>query len=259
MEGFSVNLVEVERFILVLFRVSGILFVAPIFGARNLPVLTKTGLAILISFVLAPTVEHGGLQMRALPELGVALAREAMVGIMVGMAVDFFFSGVEMAGEWVGVQVGFGVANVLDPEGEHQVTILAQVKILIAFMLFLMVDGHHMVIRTVGKSFEIVPLATAHLSGGLVQYMFSLAGQLFVLGLKIASPIMGIILMVELAMALVARTVPQMNILMVGLPVKVLLGLVALQTLLPAISFMILKHLPDVEHNIGNVLHLLGK
>ncbi|MBI2060196.1 MAG: flagellar biosynthetic protein FliR [Nitrospirae bacterium] len=260
MDLITVDLSQVERFALVVFRISGIMFVAPILGARNLPLLAKTGLSLVLSFLIFPTVDPESIRPLGGPiDLLLGLGSELLVGVTVGMVIEFFFASVEMAGEWLGVQIGFGMANILDPQGERQITILAQVKILIAFMLFLLVDGHHMIIRTVAKSFTLVPLMSAHFSGRIISYLFSLAGDLFVLGVKLAAPVMGILLMVEVAMALVARTVPQMNILMVGIPVKLMMGVIALGAMIPVVSFMILKNMPSIERNLAMAFRLMGQ
>ncbi|MBI2891018.1 MAG: flagellar biosynthetic protein FliR [Nitrospirae bacterium] len=260
MAPIAIDQRTLEIFALVLFRISGILFVSPVLGARNVPIMVKTGLSTLFAFLIYPTLPADlDVGFRGLPDLLIGLAGEFMLGATLGLVADFFFSGVEMAGQWLGMQIGFGMANVLDPQGERQVTILAQIKIMIAFMLFLLVDGHHMIFRSVAESFRLVPLLHARFHGAMVEYLFDLAGGLFVLGVKIAAPVMGVLMVVEVAMALVARTVPQMNILMVGMPVKVLLGVFAVSAMIPVTTLMILKNMPQVERHIADVLKLMGR
>jgi len=161
------------------------------------------------------------------------VAGEAFLGILLGFAAALPFAGIRMAGELVGVQMGFGIASVFDPRQEQQISVTAQFYDLLAVLLFLLLDGHHLLLRALGTSVQALPPGQAAFGGRAVQQIVALGGSLFIIALSVGGPLIAVLFLADAAMGFVARTVPQMNIFIVGIPVKIGLGLLAIALTLP--------------------------
>lgn len=223
-----------QSFFLTLTRVSAILASSPVFGSRNVPSVAKIGLAVLLSVVLLPfNIE--GLTVISEDVLGLALAiiRELVLGFLVGFVTTLMFTALQMAAHIVGLQVGFALANVLDPLGQNQVSLLDQLYSVLAMLVFLSINGHHFLIMAIQKTFEIVPLDTFALSTAMVDRLALLTSQMLLISAKIAFPMLAALLLADVALGIIARLAPQFHVFFLGLPLKVGLGLITLALALP--------------------------
>lgn len=171
----------------------------------------------------------------SLPGFAAAAALELGVGLVLGMAVQLLFSGLQLAGQLVGRDMGFAIVNVIDPVTSRDVGLLAQFKLLLAVLVMLAVNGHHLVIRALAESYAHVPVLGLHLSASAVEYLLGLGGMLFVTAIQIAAPILATIFLVTVALGFLGKTVPQMNIFIVGFPLRIGLGLAGLCLILPLV------------------------
>ncbi len=254
MELLGISPESFLRFILILFRVSAVLFLIPFFGAEAVPAQLKIGLSAAVSLALYPAVGPG------LPEppkellpLLPALASELTLGMVLGLAVRAIFAAVDFAAQMVGFQMGFAIVNVIDPQTQHQTNLMAQFENLLALMFFLAVDGHHLLLRAVAESFRVLPPFGLELKGELFHLMMRIASDIFVLAIKLSAPALLVLMFSSVALGVVARTVPQMNIFQVGFPLKITLGILALGLGLPAMG-MVYK---DIFSRMGRDLFLL--
>jgi flagellar biosynthetic protein FliR len=216
-------------FFIILVRMSSFFFTAPVFGGQTFPALGKIGLAALVSvLVLFATGPIGAALPATILETMVLVAGEVAFGLTLGYSVSLVFAGVQLGGMLMGYQMGFAVANVLDPLSNNQVSIIGQYLFLFAIMYFLAMDAHHILIRGMADSFTIAPVGTFSVQQGSVAWLVGIFGRMFWLGLKIAMPVIGAILLVDVALGIIAKTVPQMNVFIVGLPLKSLMGMVIL-------------------------------
>ena len=151
--------------------------------------------------------------------------------------------------------MGFAIANVMDPATSAQVPILAQFNNLFAVVIFLSLNVHHVFISAIYESFQVVPFFSFQLSGGLMEQVMTLVRNMFVTGIKIGAPIVAVMLITTVALGVIARTVPQMHIFIVGMPLKILVGLVFLMIVTP----YFLSALKDIFHDLGNTLYVLMK
>jgi flagellar biosynthetic protein FliR len=138
-----------------------------------------------------------------------------------------------MAAGLIGVQMGFGIVNVLDPREGQQVPLLSRLYDLIAVLLFLLMNGHHLLIRALGLSVRAMPLGGVQIGPGVAEQLLGLAGSIFVVALAVGAPLIAVLFLTDAAMGFVARTVPQMNIFIVGFPVKIALGMLGIALTLP--------------------------
>lgn len=256
MISISIPLVELQMFFLIFLRVGAILMSMPIFKSRSIPVLFKFGLALAASIILYPLLDR-----TAFPVLGhlgsfaVGAVGEVLLGISIGMALNLIFVGLQMGGLISGYQMGLALARVMDPSAGQQVPLLAQFFQLFAFLIFLTLNAHHWFLMALADSFQLVPPLGFRISGSLIEQLMSMAGNIFVIAIKVGAPVMAALLLTSIAFGLIARTVPQMNVLFVAMPLKILIGLLFIGFSLPYLS----SFLKTVFSNLGNTILLLMK
>ena len=243
---------QIEIFILIFLRVSAMVVTIPILGNRAVPVRLKGGLSLMIAFLLLPFVEFSVPSFEILPLIW-AMAGEVMIGIIIGLAGRLVFAGVQLAGQLVGFQMGFAIVNVVDPITSAQVSITAQLQYLLAMLIFLAVNGHHLFLYAIAESYRIVPPLGFHFSGELTQSVIELSRDIFIVAIKTGAPIITALLMTSIGFGLIARTVPQINILIVGFPVKIAIGLIGIGLTLP----VFVRMMGGIFLNFGDKLNLL--
>lgn len=246
---------EAAVFMLVLARLVGLMLIAPIFGARLVPVRVRATIAVFLAIALLPAVPLASSQaVQGFEQpmwLLMVFAMETGVGFLIGLAAQFVFAGVQMAGQLAGIQMGVGLANLIDPQTQERVTSLAQWMNISALFLFLTLDGHHMLIRATADSLTLLPLGVAALGGAGVGLVLTMAGGIFVIAMKLASPVLVLILMINAALGVLTKMIPQLNVMVVGFGLNVAAGFFILAASQP-FTFRIL------ENSFGGLVGLLN-
>ncbi len=224
--------VAIVKYLLILFRCLGFFILTPIFGRREIPPQVKIGLAALLSFIVYPIIPDMNLSSD-LWNMAASVLKEFMAGISIGYAAFLLFSSMYLAGEIIDLEMGFGIVNVLDPQSNTQVPLMGNYYYILTILLFLTVNGHHMLISTIIKSYELLPLGEAVYQKGLLNVIIISFKDMFILGVQIALPVVSIIFLTDFALGIIARTVPQMNVFMVGLPMKIAVGMVGMLIMFP--------------------------
>ena len=226
------NYVNVYLFVLV--RVTSLFIVSPIFDRRNMPIMIKLGFGLLISFIIIPTIDMNTIkQYDNIFEILTVVLNEFMVGLILGFISYMAFQAIYIAGQIIDMQIGFSMVNTLDPQSNIQMPITATFFNILAMLIFLALNGHHMLISAVFYSYKILPIGSATLGNALVTDVVRMFSDMFVIGFKIAGPIMAAIFITDLALGILSKTVPQMNVFVVGMPIKILIGFVVLIAMLP--------------------------
>jgi flagellar biosynthetic protein FliR len=224
-------------FLLILVRTSGMLVSAPLLNHRGIPAWTKVGFAITFSLVLVP------LQSPSAPpppqQLGTivdGVLREALFGLALGLAMNLVFLGLQLASRIVGLQMGFGLGGVLDPMmgGNAEFGTFDQFYAVLVTLVFFTISGHHLVIQALAESVRAVPPGSFDPLSMRAEALPVLMAGLTVTAVRIAMPVMAALFLADLGLGFVARTVPQANVLIVGLPIKIIVGLIVLIAALPA-------------------------
>jgi flagellar biosynthetic protein FliR len=174
------------------------------------------------------------------------VAGEMMIGFILALSLRLIMTAAQVMGQLVGFQMGFAVANVVDPMSGAQVSVLAQFAYLVTVLVFLGVGGHLALIRALADSFTLVPPGGFGLSQNLLTRMMDLTAMMFSLAVRIGAPLIGALLFTQVTMGILAKTVPQMNILMVGFPLTISVGLIFLSLTL---GLMV----PIMENIFGNL------
>jgi len=223
------SLLQFQALVLILMRVSPILFMMPVFSSRSLPNLLKAGLTLTVSLILLPLVQ---LDPRLLPsepiQFGFLMAAELMIGLILGLSVKIIFTGIQMSGELAGFQMGLSLASVMDPQSEVNAPILSQFLYLVSLVVFLAVDGHHWFFRALYQSFLLLAPGEIHLQEGLYRHFLGLLTSLFVVAIKIAAPVMAVLIFTQIGLGILAKAVPQINILITSFPLTLGIGLLFL-------------------------------
>jgi flagellar biosynthetic protein FliR len=228
-------IIDVPKYLLIFFRVLSILWLLPIFSMRSVSVLFKVAFAIVTSLLITEVVPYAETLANDPYGMLLAVLREVLIGLSIGFAIRLLFMCVQAAGEIVSFQTGFAFARVVDPFSSGQASVLEQFLYMLGIMIFFSVDAHHIVVRGLYASFKELPLGAATFSGGLFNYFITATGRIFSLGLKFGAPLVVALFLIELALGLLSRMIPTMNIFVEGLPVKVF---VSLSVLSLALGFM---------------------
>ena len=250
----------VGMFLIAMVRFTGFFVNVPAFGEGVLPMRVKAGLSALCALIVLPHL----LQTQTLPEIGgpaygLMIFREMIIGVTLGYVVMIAVDSLKFAGEIMGMQIGFSFVQVVDPESSRGQGLVAEFFQVLGVLLFLILGGHIILLQTLAKSFDIVPLSGAIIQNGLVSEIAKLTASIFSLGLQIAMPIIAIILIGDVALGIIAKTVPRMNIFQVGFSVKILLGLWTVLTLLPFVADIIKTLYLQTSGNFYTILNLMHR
>ena len=222
-------------FFLLLTRVSGIFIVAPFFGSINIPQYIRIGTALAMSVVLFPVVDQLAVVQAPATILGYALAvlAELFVGWLIGFVAYISFSAIHMAGKIMDMQVGFSIVNVMDPTSGQQIPLIGSFLYNLGLIIFLVTNGHHMIIAALFESFRAVPMLGMTANPDITMLIANFTAGIFSTGMKIAMPVTFAILLTNVALGVLARTMPQLNIFVVGIPMQIVVGLFVLSILVP--------------------------
>ncbi|MAE69974.1 MAG: flagellar biosynthetic protein FliR [Gemmatimonadetes bacterium] len=215
------------RFILVFMRLATLLALAPFYGFKNVSVRVRIGLALLIALILTPVVDVPDLEESPLSQFVLLGLKEIAIGGFLGFALSIVFAAAQFAGHIAGFQMGLAMANTVDPQGQVSLSVVGEFFYVLAVLLFLVFDGHLFVLKTVVHSFELVPVDAFSLNGGAMRHMVRLTSDLFGLAVQLAAPVIAALFATSVTLGLIARTVPQMNVFIVGFPIKIGLGFFA--------------------------------
>jgi flagellar biosynthesis protein FliR len=218
---------EVIFFMLVLSRVAGIFAALPVFGGHGVPLRIKVFIVLMITLVCFPALS---VALPQLPSDAFSLALLAFSEVMIGLTLAFItqiiFAAVEFSGQIIGMQMGLTISSIIDPSRGTQTQIMSVIQTLFATLMFLSFNIHHIFIRAIMDSFKVIPLGGWHLSGELVNFLVIRTADIFIIGIRLAAPVMVALLLATVALGIMARAFPQMNIFMISLPLNIGLGLV---------------------------------
>jgi len=227
------DLSVLERFAMLLVRPGMLVALAPAIGGAQLPTQVKVGLTVLLGLGLLPSVAVP----RNLPELtlAVVIAREAVIGLSLAFALRALIAGAEFAGHLSGQQIGFSYGATIDPQSGVRNNMLATLYGLLATLGFLAINGHHTVLRALAQSYAGLPIGGGHIDPSIVASVRDTLGLVFIVGVRLAAPVIVVLLIVELAVGLISRSSPALSFMVIGYPIRLMIGLALLAALIPTI------------------------
>ncbi|GIN61541.1 flagellar biosynthetic protein FliR [Robertmurraya siralis] len=213
---------EFPAFLLIFVRVTSFFLMMPLFSYRTIPASHKIGLGFFLAWIMFYTVEAPLFEINGAYFL--LIMKEALVGILVGFIAYLILSAIQIAGGFIDFQMGFAIANVIDPQTGAQSPLTGQYFYIITLLFLLSVNGHHLLIDGVYYSYQFIPIDQAWIPFGdenMVEYVVKSFSSMFMVALQMAIPVVGSLFLVDVALGIVARTVPQLNVFVVGLPLKI--------------------------------------
>lgn len=224
-------------FLLVLARLSAAIVVVPFFGARGVPAQAKIGLALLLALIVLPLhAEPAQAAPTKLLAFAATVGSEVLVGLCIGVLTGLVLQALAMGASLAGVQMGFGLGELFDPLSGAQTDTISQFYWLLVTLVFFSVNGHHLVVGGLVETFEVVPAGSADITLLAGDRFLPFLGALLGVAVRVALPVMGALLLTDLALGLIARTVPQLNILVEGFPVKMAVGVLVLAAAMPLLT-----------------------
>lgn len=248
-----------RTYMLVLLRISIVLFMFPIFSSDVFPAMLKMGLALVVSLLLYSVVQvdltRFPLTMGATVLLVLA---EALIGLTLGLCLRMFFGAIQLAGQVIGFQMGFAMINVMDPQTGANVSIMDQIGYWVSLIIFLLLNGHHIMFLAVIDSFKLVPIGFFMLQDEMMVKMITLGSQMFLLSLKIGAPVIASLVFVSVGFGLMAKFSPQMNVMIVAFPLKIVVGLVLFGLTLQIILIMTREYVGGFKQLLMYLLFFAG-
>jgi len=238
-----ISLELIAVFFLILGRILGVFLQAPILNSRSFPVFAKTALAIWITIVLLFVTPITTSIPSTFLAFIIALVFEVAVGFTIGFVCNVIFLGIQAAGEIIDMQMGLSVATALDPTFGAVISVVGRITFFLAMIIFLAVNGHHLVLSALHQSFTALPAGKManFASPNLIILLISLGSQLWLTAIKLAAPCVLLIFISDFTFGIVSRIAPQVNVFMLGFQVKPSLGLFGISLTLPFIVQYIIK------------------
>ncbi|WP_209122371.1 flagellar biosynthetic protein FliR [Alkalihalobacillus sp. BA299] len=246
-------------FLLVFIRVLAFFTVMPIFSYRTIPTTLKIGLAVYLAWIMFFTIDA--------PELALdenyflLIIKEILVGLLVGLIATILIYAIQVAGAFMDMNMGFMIANVVDPATGAQSPLIGGYLYTFALLLLLVTDAHHLLIDGVYYSYQFIPLEQLFIPLGnenVIEFIFLTFNKMFIIAFQMALPIVGALFLVDVALGMISRSVPQMNVFVVGMPLKILVGLLLL-TIFLSVFYMIVQQLFEtIVVTMRTLMQLLG-
>ena len=238
----TITVADVAHFFLLFTRIGSMIFFFPVLSNKAVPMTLKAALSMLLAllfFNVVPELAGAPLFNRELIEIALAVLREMVIGMLIGLLAGLLFAAIQTAGQIVGFQMSFAVANVVDPITSLQVPLIAQFYYMLAMLLFLAFGAHRWVFKAMAESFSLVPLAGFSVGDEVLELGLRYSAAVFSTAVKIAAPLMAALLLSSVSLGVIARTAPQMNIFIVGMPLKILLGMLLMSFCFPFLATML--------------------
>ncbi|MBW8278101.1 MULTISPECIES: flagellar biosynthetic protein FliR [Bacillus] len=247
-------------FLLVFIRISAFFVTVPVFGHQNLPAVHRIGFAFFLSVICFSTLKHApaidiGEQYMLL------VIKEAVVGLSLGLIAFMMMAAIQIAGSFIDFQMGFSIANVIDPQSGTQSPLIGQFVYTLALLFMLSVNAHYLLLDGIYYSFQYIPLDQAFPSFGNDRFGLFIAksfNAMFIIAFQMSAPVVASLFLVDLALGIVARTVPQLNVFVVGLPLKIAVSFIMLIVCM-AVMFVIVRNIFSLTvETMRNLLALVG-
>jgi flagellar biosynthesis protein FliR/FlhB len=252
-----VNIAYFTAIILVFLRMLGFFIVVPIFFPKGFPNIAKVAFTLVIAYILIPGINYGGVNITSNYSLIALAANEIVTGLTLGFITNLVFFSIRMAGQLIDMQIGFSMINMFDPATNSNSTLLEHVLYWCSLILFFTIDGHHMLIKALVESFNAINLGKFILGGESINLIINAFVQFFALGLKIAIPLVLIILITDIVLGLIGRTVPQLNLMILGMPIKILVGLTCFIAALPLLFKLMINGFGDIQQLVKGIFKVV--
>ena len=257
-QSIHILLPEFQAFLVLIARIGGLLAALPVLSGRTVPMKVKVALVLVLGAALAPVIHLPPISFDP-AILAAGMLSELAIGLTIGLAVRLFFGALELAGEMIGMQMGFGVAQLFDPTTARQTPMMAQYFTLLASLVFLSLNAHMLVVATIVSSYDAIPAFGATLPSGLGDDVLHLSQQMYTIGLKLAAPVLITILLINILLAILGRAVSQINVFVLSFPVTIAGGLAVLGMAMPFTIELLAREIERLQFTIDALMKVLGR
>ena len=248
-----------DIFLLIFLRVTGLFVISPLFGRQNIPAYYKIGFSFLLAIILSYTIPVPDLSgYNSLLAFIFLALKEFLVGLVLGYISYLIVTAIYLAGQMIDMHIGFGMVSVFDPQSNIQIPITANFYFILTMLMFLAIDGHHLLIYTLSESFTLFPIGNPLTIGeDMLDFVMQLFGSIFAISFKIAAPVTAAVLITDVSLGVIAKAVPQVNVFIVGMPLKILLGLLVILFTLTAFRSIVHVLMDGMQNEIAQFLEIL--
>jgi flagellar biosynthesis protein FliR len=248
---------EFQSFLVLVSRIGGIIAAFPMIGGRTVPHKIKIALVVMLGIALSPLIRLPQLSHDAL-EMTAGLASELLIGLVIGLAVRLVFGALEVAGDLLGVQMGFGAVQLLDPMTAQHSSVISEYFRIIAMLVFLSLNAHMAVVAAIVSSYETIPPFGARLSPAIGEEVLQLSQHMFVAALQLAAPVLVVMILINVLLAMLGRAVTQINVFVLSFPITILGGLLVLGLALPYTVSLFEREFIGLHDTIERLMRMLG-
>ncbi|RJX20246.1 MAG: flagellar biosynthetic protein FliR [Ammonifex sp.] len=231
---------DLSVFLMVFARIAAFAAVFPLFALTNIPVQVRVGFGFVLALAVTPVVAHTAAVPGTTLGYTLDLAGEILIGLGVGYTAGILFHALRIAGQFIGLQIGFAAAELLDFSGTQN-TILAELMFFTGVIVFFALNAHHAVLAALVRSFELIPLTGGAVKASSALIIARFVNGMFATALQLSAPILAVMVVVDVSLGILVRMVPQINVFMLGFPLKITTGLILLACLLPVMGVVLEK------------------
>lgn len=246
-------------FLFVFVRITAVLTTAPLFSNKAFPILAKLGLSLILSYLIFVFMSKDYIHLEiSIWFIVINVIKEIITGALIGFSVNLVFYAISFAGTLIGFDIGLGMAQIFNPSEEISNNVLGEYLYILAILVLIIINGHHYIIRAITYSFTIIPLGHYTINERVYEFIIKMGASVFVLAVKIASPILVSFFLIHLAEGILARIIPQMQVFFVTYPLKIALGLGLLIVSIPLYLYMIKNLLSSYEDKLYQLIQLMS-
>lgn len=258
MELPDFSLPLIQGFIICLARIAAMFAAIPVFSGAQIPPQMRVGIAVLFALLTYPVVKGFIPSGSYTPiELGLVVAGEVILGLLVGFLAQLVFMAAEFAGSLIGYQMGFAAANVFDPTSQQQVALISQFQGIFAILLFLALDVHHLFLEAIVASFEMLPPGGLNVSGGAIPMIVEVANHSLILSIRLVAPILVLLLLSTLTLGVMSRVFPQLNVFLLSFPLNIGISFVVMGLTLGIVAKILQGEFSALPERFLNLFSLM--
>jgi len=248
----------VPGYMLTFARLSAMMATFPLFSSSLINIRVRVSLSMILTLIISPLIKDSFPVILTMNQIYVGIIREILIGLFLGIGTSVIFNAFGMAGAFIGRQIGLAMANVLDPNSGQNLPVVSQFLMVIMVTYFFVTNAHHLFIETMFRNFMIIPLQSGTFVGSLGVQIIKTGSSTFQIALKFAIPTMLLLLIIESAVGITVRVMPQMNAFFITLPLRVGVGFFALMTSLEIFQLLFESTYETMSVFINNALYQLG-
>jgi flagellar biosynthetic protein FliR len=231
------NADSIQNLLLIFARMGGLVMTAPVFSSHRVPPQLRAAISVIMTMIVFPLVKPMPIESSII-NFGLLVVNEVIIGLVLGFTANMIFMVIQVAGELQDTQIGFGFAGVVDPNMGQSSAIIGQLQMIMMWIIFVTANGHHFLLKAVAESFVLIPPGLGAFNVEGVNRMVAISAEMLMLAIKIGAPVVAAVLVADMAMGVLQRTAPQLNLMAVGFQVKIAVGVAVLILAMPMIVNM---------------------